>query len=201
MRSGIAEATTLFAVGRFDDSAALLHGLIDRGSTDTGVVALHERVDAASKRNVALLKQLGRLRAQGKWQGVVNTVALLQQLRPLNANLVAIRSQARAKLALSKRRAAARAAANRASHMTARPSVNTSHANHPGGAPAAGGATGGGTTARPPASAPASVPVPARPNVPNPVTSGGGAAAVQPSMECMDAASRTARHAGEVHAC
>ncbi|MCW2927903.1 MAG: hypothetical protein JWM86_1871 [Thermoleophilia bacterium] len=90
----VKEATALYEQGSFDDAANLLHPILDGDSPDPAAVALHDKVDAANERNKALLTRLSAQRRGKQWGGVVATVGLLEQLRPLSPDLVTLRTQA-----------------------------------------------------------------------------------------------------------
>jgi len=176
----VAQATALFRQGRFDESADLLHPVLDGPSPDPAAVALHDKVDAANTREDALLARLAKERASSKWTAVVVTIGQIERLRPLDARLISLRTRARAAAKVARSKAvAARAAAAR---KNAGPSASGAGGSHAGGthSPPATGArppASTGATPRPPASVPSGS-MPPRPDAPNPSPGGGANAGV-----------------------
>ncbi len=204
----VTKANALFATGNFNAAADLLHPVIDVANPDPAAIALHDKVDAANARNTALLKRLGVERRDQRWTAVIATIGQIEQLRPLDRQLVSLRTRARA----AQRARTAKAAADRAAakQRAARPSsagasgggggrASTGHRGH-AMPPAAGGSTGASSNVRPPANVPkGSIPKPPE-GIPNPtggnpgVVGGGG-----PAAETMCAVNRAPRHNGEDH--
>jgi hypothetical protein len=163
----IAAARKLFAKGQFDEAKHLVHPLVARATPNAVAVALHARIAAASARNTALLTRLSKQRREQQWSGVVSTINALAALRPLSADLTALRIRAKQ-------------AASASTHHAAAPSTNVGSTKRTHGAtPPAAGGTGHATTgARPPASVAPSA-MPPRPDAPNPISGHGtGAGAV-----------------------
>jgi hypothetical protein len=205
VQATIDQATALFEQGKFDESANLLHAVLEGDSPDPAAVALHEKVDAANAREDALLTRLATERRGKRWSAVVTTIGQVEQLRPLDRQLVSLRTRARAAIKQAAARAKAKAAAERAAakQRNSGPSTNGGGsgggANHAGHAnpPAAGGGAGANTGARPPAEVPKGS-IPSVPNVPNPSGAGGGVVGGGQAAETMCAA-RAPRHGGEDH--
>jgi hypothetical protein len=170
----LAEATTLFKQGRFEDAANLVHPMLDVPSPDARLVALHDRIDAAGTRNDALLARAQQQRRAKQWPAVLVTIRQLELLRPLSPSLIKLRAQARRAIA-----------AGSAKPKQAAPSATVAgggHAGHAGHHPApAGGTTSASTTKQPPVSSPTQpATIPPRPDA-NPVSGGGGGIGTAPT--------------------
>jgi hypothetical protein len=201
----VAQAKALYAQGRFEDAANLLHPILDVEQPDAAAVALHDQVDAAKVRNDQLLARLARERAAGNWAAVNVTIGQLARLRPLSKSLVELRATARqavgragaiarAKALMAQGRdTAAMAVIDReiAKGSTAQLEAMREQISAKRAAPSTGGggagaqappSSGGRSTSQPAVRPPANVPaaaMPPRPDLPNPTGgTGSGAAAV-----------------------
>ncbi len=204
VQATIDDANAKFQLGRFDEAANLLHPLLDVAKPDPAAVALHDKVDAASARNAALLKRLSGERAGKRWTAVIGTIGQIEKLRPLDRPLVSLRTRARAAVKAAKAARAKELAAQQAAAKlrAASPSTNGGggHAGHAGHTmpPVAGGNTGSSSNVRPPANVPQGS-IPTVPNVPNPAGSNPGVVGGGQAAETMCDVTRTPRHNGEDH--
>ena len=204
VQATVDQAQALFTQGKFDEAADMLHPVLDGPSPDPAAMALHDKVDSANAREDALLKRLAGERRGKRWTAVVGTIGQIEQLRPLDRQLVSLRSRARAAAKQAKAKAAAKAEAAKLAAQRAAAAPSTQGGGAAGGhtghktPPVAGGNMGASTGARPPANVPKGS-IPQVPNVPNP-TGGAGAGVVgggQAAETMCDV--RAPRHAGEDH--